>query len=552
MGFLSQLLPTFSNSLENPRVSLNDPRAWDELFGINLSDVGVRVTPQTAIGYSPLWRGINLISNVLMRLPFHVYKAIGHGNTKDFSGVDRWAIDPKHPAYKLIHWQVNEILSVGTWKQVMCYHALFRGNGYSAIWRNARGEPLELLPLSPTDTVPVIEDGKLLYASKVGKEKRKIPAADVYHVKGLSYNGLAGHDVLTVMKDELGLGIGARKYASKYFANGASTGGVLIIPRGMTEAAAKQLKKDWKDYQEGLDNSFRTAVLEDGAKWIPTTFDPEKSQLISARQFSVRDVANILGLPPHKLGDDSRLSYNSLEQENNATLDDSYDPWLHRFEEEADLKLLSQKERDAGSHFFGFDRRPLKRPDAKTQAEIDQIRLNSGRNTLNEVRAENNEPPVETEIGDKIRIPTTVTLGAPTPAPAPLPAATKGADTNAVNAAHRALLADRLERFSAIDADQVAKANRRSQKEGSLVDWAATWFTQQEPRVQDAIEPIFAAIFAVSNREGHSEAAKAFGRSYCDSARDVALLNPDAPAFEGLRDSMLDQVFPKQPQETTP
>jgi hypothetical protein len=121
----------------------------------------------------------------------------------------------------------------------------------------------------------------------------------------------------------------------------------------------------------------------------------------------------------------------------------------------------------------------------------------------------------------------------------------------AVDAAHRALLDDRLARFAAIDADQVARAaNRNSQDPAKLVDWAANWFNQQQPKVTDAIEPIFAAIFAVTNRSGHEGAAQAFAKSYCDAARDLAILAPGDPAFAGLRDSMLDQIFPDRSQES--
>ena len=40
--------------------------------------------------------------------------------------------------------------------------------------------------------------------------------------------------------------------------------------------------------------------------------------MIETRRLSIIEVANWLGLPPHKLGDDSRTAYNSLEQENRS------------------------------------------------------------------------------------------------------------------------------------------------------------------------------------------------------------------------------------------
>lgn len=549
-SLLARVLPRFDNSLENPRVSLNDPRAWDELFGLNLSDPGVRVTPQVAIGYAPLWRGINLICNAVMKSPFATYRT---------SGKNRSEIDPKHPAYYMLHWAANEFLSAATWKQVMCYHALFRGNGYSAIWRDGAGRPKEFLPLSPTDTVPVQENGRLWYASKIQDKKRKIPAEDVFHLKGLSYDGLVGHDVLTLLKDELGEGIALRKYVAKFFSNGAATGGVLMIPRGMPENAAKQLKKDWKDYQEGLDNAFRTAVLEDGAKWLATTFDPQRAQMIDARKLNLITISNVLGIAPHKLGDASRLAYNSLDAENETTLDETYDPWLSRYEDEADHKLLSEEEKRNGSHFCAFDRSLLRLPDAKTKADVDDKRVNSGLRTLNEVRAENNEPPLPPEIGDVLRIPTTVTLGPPkenSPAPPAKPSASEEIDPAAnrlaaINSAHRALLDDRLARFLAIDREQLGRAAAR---EKNFVGWLDRWCAGQQEKLALALKPVFGAIEATGSNPGDPAA---FARDCYDACRNAWLAACDVPAADlaqnlenssqdvvpGLLDALADQIF---------
>lgn len=530
---LERIIP-FGNSIENPRISLNDPRAWDELFGQNLSDTGVRVTPKMALGYPPLWRGINLIANSVMKLPFRVYEAKGENQVEKAK---------QHPAYKLLRRKANPFVSAQTFKRMMTYHAIFRGNAYAAIKRNGRGEPVELLPLSPTDTHPVQENGALWYASKVQGMKRKFRAEDVLHIKGLSFDGIVGHDVITVFADALGLGIAARKYGAKFFANGASTGGVLMIPRGMSEAAEKRLRKEWKDYQEGLDNSFRTAVLEDGAKWIATTFNPEQSQLVALRQFEVREVANILNLPPHKLGDNSRLAYNSLEQENKATLEDAYDPWLLTWEEECDIKLLTEEQQERDTHYCQFDRTALEKPDASTQADIDSKHVNGGIKTLNEARAALNLPPAPAEIGDQYRIPTTITVGipaAPEPAPAgnpggePAPKAEPKAEPKgdpkkgAVKGAIREALRDRLTRLDAIERDQLPKAEKRGP--GETLEWRAA----HRKRVAEAMKPLFGILHAATETAESADArADEFSSRYVTAESSA------------VRETLIESLFPE-------
>lgn len=551
MSLVGQLMDAIrpKNSIENPRIGLNDPRAWDELFGINLSETGIRVTPKTAIGYAPLWRGINLISGTVAKLPFRVYRQT------DETHIEK---DRKHPAYYLLHWKANDGMTAGVFKQTLTYHALFRGNGYAAIFRDSKtGEPVELLPLSPTATTPVQENGRIVYVSKAGGETRKLAARDVLHIRGLSYDGLVGHDVITVMADTLGVGIAARKFGSKFFANGANAGGVLMLPRGMTDQAQNRLRKDWKTFQEGLDNSFRTAVLEDGAKWQPTTINPEQSQLMALRQFEVREVANVLGLPPHKLGDDSRLAYNSLEQENKAVLEDCYDRWLLAWEEECDDKLLTDEERGfvefrgrrtwrRFGNFCQFDRSALQLPDDKTRAEIDDKRVNTGIETLNEVRSRNNLPPVDPEIGDVIRIPTTVTLGVPEDeaaeaepdtelgnTPEPEPAASNLApsvpmvDRAAVNSVLKSIVADRIESLEMVEREEVCQAANRG---GDYVKQIDKWLKSHERRLNIALKAVWNAISDVNGGEIPRNSRENAAAEYIKTIREHALKAAEVPA----------------------
>jgi hypothetical protein len=85
--------------------------------------------------------------------------------------------------------------------------------------------------------------------------------------------------------------------------------------------------------------------------------------------FSLRDVANWLGVPPHKLGDNTRTAYNSLEAENQAFLDDSLDYWLVNWEHECREKLLSDRQKQRDTHFIEFERKALVQADLKTRAE---------------------------------------------------------------------------------------------------------------------------------------------------------------------------------------
>src|SRR5262245_52331582 len=198
-----------SRSLENPRISLNDPNAWEDL-GATSSDSGVRVNERTALGYAAWWRGINLVSRDVGKLPLNVYKRDGKGKVKDI----------EHPAYRLLRWKPNPYMTSITFKQILMGHVLMRGNGYGYIFRRGDGSPEAILPLMPDRTYPVRENGRLWYVTTItlssGQgaplEQRKLSPEDVLHIKGLGYDGLEGYDVLTYARDSLGLGLAARKF----------------------------------------------------------------------------------------------------------------------------------------------------------------------------------------------------------------------------------------------------------------------------------------------------------------------------------------------------
>jgi hypothetical protein len=146
----------------------------------------------------------------------------------------------------------------------------------------------------------------------------------------------------------------------------------------------------------GLDNAHRVAVLTHGLKANVISFSPEDSQLIQSMMATNRDVANFLNLPPHKLGDPSRIAFNSLEQENRSYLSESLDPHLCGIEEESDSKLLTEEEQENESHSIEFLREAMIQLDIRTKYEVVRIALGGAPFAMyNEGRRFVSLPPME-------------------------------------------------------------------------------------------------------------------------------------------------------------
>ena len=381
-----------ASPLENPSISLRDPAVWQETFGGGSTQAGVSVTASSAMGYPPVWRAINLISGDVASLPLKVYRRMPDGGKESASSL---------PAYNLMRRKASQDVKAFDMIRTITSHALLRGNGYAAIIRNGRRDPVELVLLDPAETYPAKVDGELWYVTRVDNDEIKMRSRDVLHIRGLSPDNYVGYDVVTVMAEALGVGMAAQRFGARFFGHGANMSGLLMVPGFFPEEKIRNTMAAWRDMQSGLDNSHKVALLQEGVKFQQLQMSPEQSQFLQTREYEVRQtVASILGCPPHKLGDPTRTSNNSLESENVSYLNDCLKPWLREWEAECDDKLLSETQYANDTHFFAFNRNALLQMEAKDRAEVYSRHLEHGTLTINDVlRAE--DLPTVGDLGDR-------------------------------------------------------------------------------------------------------------------------------------------------------
>lgn len=498
-------------SLERPSTSLAAYMDDMDVGGAD-ADTGERIDRKAALKYAPVWRAVNLISGDVAKLPLDIYRR---------DGDDARTRATMHPAYPLLRWSPHPEINAFTFRQTLQAHALLAGNGYAYIERDGAARPLYLLPLCPDDVTVVREAGTLwyIYQSRTTGESRKLRPDQVFHLRGLGYDGLQGYSVITYAANTFGLGIGTRKYGARFFKNAARPSVVLEHPNRMSEEAAARLRDSWNKLHAGLDNAHKTAVLEEGLKAHPLSISARDAQLLDTMGFAIRDVAAWFGIPPHKLGDTTRTSYSSLEQENQAYLDQALDHWLVTWEYEARDKMLTEAEKRTGEVYPEFNRNALVRADLVT-------RSNAYRNglagapwmTLNEVRRAENLPPLGPEY-DTVKLPANNFGPAPEAPPAAAPA--RAADPAAVQLA--AAVADAAEAQRATEAQaaalrprlevlladaerrlrtKVANECRRAAKDAArLATWLGEFRAANAAAAHQMLAPAAAALSAVDGQD---------------------------------------------------
>lgn len=349
--------------------SATHPGRWllDVLRSGDETDSGITVDTTAALSYAPIWYAVNKIAGHVGQLPCVLFQA--DGDRQKSRAL-------RHPCYRLMKQRPNPWMSSIQFRETLTAHALLNGNGRAIIERNNRSDPATLIPVLPSQAVTVMMNGEkwhVITDSETG-DKTKIPDKDMIHICGLSYDGLQGYSVLHLMRNSVGLGLAGEKVGNRHFRNNSTPGVILEAPPGAfkREEDARKFLSDWNTYHSGIDNSNRTAMLRDGIKASTLSVNARDAQWIEQRQFQ-RQEAALWMLLEQILGDDSSVSYNSLEQKNMAYLTNCLMKWLTKWEAELNAKLLTDLQQRTESHYFKFVVQALLRGTTKERYEVYQI-----------------------------------------------------------------------------------------------------------------------------------------------------------------------------------
>lgn len=335
-----------------------DP-ALAKMFGMGMNTTaGVSVTHDKVLALPAVLRAVSIISNGMAKLPYYVFRENDDGRD--------W--DRTHPSWTCVSRKAHPEITDGAFRQCMTAWAMMWGNAYAYIDAPAwpRG-PVHLLPLLPDRTRPFrrtdsgdrsIEDddaGRLMYATKIGNETRLLDASQVLHIRGLGPNPYVGYNVFELLSEAFGGSIALQEFGYRFFGQGANPSGWVTMDGRLDEESEERFIGSLSNAVSGLGKVHKIAVLEEGAKFTKWTVDPEAAQAVESKQLDARTLAMAVGIKVHKLIDGANSSYNSLEQANQEHKDDDLMPWICRWREELEDKLLTEDQKESGSHSIDVD-----------------------------------------------------------------------------------------------------------------------------------------------------------------------------------------------------
>lgn len=356
MSWLSRLNPLRRKSAE--AMSSRDLLEMIAAGAVAVS--GVQVNSTSALRYAAFFACLKVLSEDVGKLPIKLYKE------RPDRGRD---VAKGHRLHRLISRRPNDFMTASEFWEMCVAHVVLRGNFY-AFKVIVNGEVVELLPLNPGSVVPKLrDDWSLWYDVTFANGARDVlPASQIFHVRGLSLDGIRGLSALEYARETLGLGIAAERHGAKLFVNGANPGGALETEQTLTDEVFERVKTSWNEKHTGLDNSHKVAILEGGLKWTSVTMTNTDAQWLENRKHTDTQICGLLRVPPHKIAILDRSTNNNIEHQSLDYVNDGLMPHLNRIENRIRIDLLN--ERDEEDHFAKFNVSALLRGDMKARSQF--------------------------------------------------------------------------------------------------------------------------------------------------------------------------------------
>ncbi|ADU12027.1 phage portal protein [Asticcacaulis excentricus] len=325
-----------------------------------------------ALFNTAVFRAVDVTSAVIAALPFRPMQTRPDGEIIE-------AID--HPLFEILNDQPNHFQTAPEFKQWMQMRALVDGDGLARIVKTGSGRISGLLPLD--DVTATLEGGSPVYRGP----RSTIPADEIFHLRGLSWNGLNGLSRIRQAARAINLAKDAEDAAVNIFRNNMAAGGVLSHPGKLSDDARGKLRKRMEN-RTGIANAGKWLVLQEGMTATPWQQSGRESQQIERSKHQVEEVSRVFGVPrPLMMMDDTSWG-SGIEQLGIFFVTYALMPWFTAWEKRGRMSLLTPKDRK--TIHLDFDESELLRGSMKDQAEFFSKAIGGpgtkGWKTANEIR----------------------------------------------------------------------------------------------------------------------------------------------------------------------
>lgn len=317
-----------------------------------------------------IWECVNKIVRSMSGLPIDILKTIDDdGNTE---------MVKTGQLYYLLNKQPNSYMTPSDFLKKITLDYLIHGNAFVRIDR-ARGADYisALVPLNAEQVKTYLKDNRVYYQFYSEKDKIIEYTSDqIMHWKGIG-NGIVGLSMADFAGTTLTEAVSAQDASIEMFRNKGKLNGILSAETPIIND--KQAKDFLKTFTEMRNADLGIPLLPSGFKFQSLSMSPVETQLLSTREFIVKEFSRWFGIPYGLLTGDS----NDLVELSNYFYETTVLPMCIELEQVIEQKII----KDDSLH-CKFRTSILKRMSDQTRVSMQTSYVQNGLRTRNELRRE--------------------------------------------------------------------------------------------------------------------------------------------------------------------
>lgn len=344
---------------------------------------GVHVNALTALQVSTVLACVKVIADGCATPKLHVYREKDDGSREKATNI---------PEYRLLARRPNEWQTSFEWRRQMTMHAALEGRALSIKVRGDNRRVRELIPVPPGSwTVERVSRYEVVYRcwDEYGLIGTFGPD-DVFLLNGLQWDWVRNLDAVKLARSAIGLAMATEKSQAAMHQNGLRPSGVYSVDKTLDDTQHTRLTA-WIKKFSGLAKNGDPLVLDNGAKWTPTSQTGVDAQHVETRRLQIEEICRGYGVFPIMVGhNDKSATFASSEAFFAAHVKHTLAPWHMAWTQRMDEMLL-----DGSGPLFGeFDIRYLMAGSMKDRSQWARTMAEMGIYTRNEIRDEEGKDPI--------------------------------------------------------------------------------------------------------------------------------------------------------------
>jgi len=388
-GFLDILMPRGNDMLEGER-GWSSSRGW----GGHRTRAGVNVDEISALNYSAVFCATRIICETLASLPRSLYERT----------EDNGRLTSDLPVGALLRTSPNPDMTIMPFVEALTQCQVNCGNGFAEIERAGYGDIVALHPIHAFRVSPTTDPDIPYRVQNNSAGPTFLRASEMLHIPGvLSGCGVWGKGIIQFARESIGGAIGTERHGHAFFGSGAQPKGVFETPGLKRDEDRAAFRREWKEIHASPD-SAEIAIVPINSKYTPITLTNNDNQFLETRRFNRETIATWYRVPPYMLGE--KITHANIEQASIEFVIYSIYPWVRRWEEQCNFKLLTRQQQ--ATLYFEHNFAGLLRGDIAARYNAYRIALSTGFMTINEVRRLENMNGIGPE-GDEHYLPLNLT-----------------------------------------------------------------------------------------------------------------------------------------------